>query len=193
MDSDRQNDYDLTVIATDPDNHADRLSFTITVTDVNEGPEVTGGGDTFNVQENRNWPGATFTASDPEGGSVTRWSLGGRDGGDFTITHDSITNEGRIAFRNIPDHERPDDADRDNTYEVEIRPSDGRYYGSHHIIITVEDVDEITGPSTLDRAENFDGTLATYAATGGGDLTVDPLGGSRARTTGTSRSMSRAS
>lgn len=168
-DSDRQNDYDLTVVATDPDGHSDRLSFTITVTDVNEGPEVVGGGASFTVQENRNWPGATFTASDPEGSAITRWSLGGRDGGDFTIT-----NDGQITFRNTPDFERPDDADRDNGYEVEVRPYDGRYYGSHHVTITVEDVTEITGTSTLDRAENFDGTLATYAATGRGDLTVDP-------------------
>ncbi len=169
VDRDRQNDYNLIVVATDPDGHADRLSFTITVTDVNEGPEVTGGGDTFAVQENRNWPGATFTASDPEGGSVTRWSLGGRDAGDFTIS-----NTGQITFRNTPDHERPDDADRDNVYEVEVRPYDGRYYGSHAITLTVEDTTEITGPSTLSRDENFTGTLSTYAATGRGDLSVNP-------------------
>ena len=41
-DSDRQNDYELTVIATDEDSHSDRLSFTVTVTDVNEGPEISG-------------------------------------------------------------------------------------------------------------------------------------------------------
>ena len=41
-DLDRQNDYELTVIATDEDSHADRLSFTITVTDENEPPVVTG-------------------------------------------------------------------------------------------------------------------------------------------------------
>ena len=174
VDSDGQNDYNLTVIATDPDFHADRLSFTITVTDVNEGPEVTGGGDTFTTQENRNWPGATFTASDPEGGNVTHWNLGGSDSGDFTITHDTVSGGGRIAFRNTPDHERPDDADRDNLYQVEIQPYDGRYYGSHHVEITVGDVAEIAGPSTLRRDENFVGTLATYAATGGGDLAVDP-------------------
>ena len=177
-DADRQNDYELTVVATDPDGHTDRLSFTITVTDVNEGPEVTGGGRSFTVRENRTWSGASFTASDPEGGAVTRWSLGGRDGGDFTISNDGV-----IAFRNVPDHERPDDSDRDNVYEVEIRPYDGRYYGSHPITVTVEDVVEITGPDTLDRAENFAGTLATYTASGRGDLTADPTW----RLTGTDR------
>ncbi len=30
----------MTVFATDEDSHADRLLFTVTVTDVNEGPEI---------------------------------------------------------------------------------------------------------------------------------------------------------
>ena len=169
VDSDQENDYELTVVADDGDNNYDRLSFTITVTDVNEGPEVTSGGDTFTVQENRDWQGATFTASDPEGGAVTRWSLGGRDGSDFTISENGL-----MTFRRVPDYERPDDSNRDNVYEVEIRPYDGRYYGSHEVMVTVEDVNEITGPATLDRAENFEGVLATYRANGQGDLTVSP-------------------
>ena len=169
VDSDRDNDYELTVVADDGDNHYDRLSFTITVTDVNEGPEVTGGGDRFTVRENQDWSGASFTASDPEGSIITRWNLGGRDGGDFTIS-----DRGVITFRNVPDYDRPDDADRNNVYEVEIRPYDGRYYGSHDVTVTVEDVTEITGPTTLDRSENFVGVLATYTATGHGDLNVTP-------------------
>ena len=50
VDSDQENDYELTVVADDGDSNYDRLSFTITVTDVNEGPEVTGGGDNFTVR-----------------------------------------------------------------------------------------------------------------------------------------------
>ena len=169
VDDGSDNEYELTVIVTDEDGNADELSFTITVTDVNEGPEVTSGGASFTVQENRDWAGASFTASDPEGGAVTRWNLGGRDGGDFTIS-----NTGSLTFRNVPDYDRPDDADRNNVYEVEIRPYDGRYYGSHDVKVTVEDVNEVAGPSTLDRAENFAGVLATYTATGRGDLTIAP-------------------
>ena len=55
-----------------------------------------------------------------------------------------------------------------------MRPYHGRYYGSHPITVTVQDVSEITGPPNLDRAENFAGALATYSTTRGGDLTVDP-------------------
>ena len=163
------NVYNIVVRATDDDNNTAPLDVTVTVTDVNEGPEVTSGGDTFTIQENRDWPGATFTAADPEQGTVTRWALGGRDGGDFTITGTGV-----MTFRSVPDHERPADSNRDNIYEVEVRPYDGRYYGSHHVTVTVEDATEISGPATLTRAENFQGNLGTYTAGGRGDLTVDP-------------------
>ena len=178
VDSDQENDYELTVVADDGDSNKDRLSFTITVTDVNEGPEVTGGGDSFTVRENQEWEGATFTASDPEGGDVTRWNLGGRDGSDFTISENGV-----MTFRNVPDYERPDDGNRDNMYEVEVRPYDGRYYGSHDVTVIVEDVSEIAGSAALNRSENFEGVLATYTAAGQGDLTVAPSW----RLTGTDR------
>ena len=170
-DTGRDNVYNVTIQVSDdssPSNTAS-LPVTVTVTDVNEGPEVTGGGDSFTVQENRQWPGAAFTAVDPEQGTVTRWSLGGRDGSDFTISENGV-----MTFRRVPDYERPDDGNQDNVYEVEIRPYDGRYYGSHDVTVMVGDVNEITGPATLDRAENFEGVLATYSATGRGDLTVMP-------------------
>jgi len=170
-DSGSDNVYDVTIQVSDDSNPPNTASLpvTVTVTDVNEGPEVTSGGDSFTVQENRNWAGASFTAADPEDGDVTRWALGGRDGGDFTIT-----NDGLMTFRRSPDFERPDDSDRDNVYEVDVRPYDGRYYGSHPVTVTVGDVAEITGAATLSRAEAVEGILATYTATGRGDLTVDP-------------------
>ena len=79
-----------------------------------------------------------------------------------------------MTFRQTPDHERPDDADRNNVYEVEVRPFDGRYYGSHDITVTVEDVNEITGSPAITQPENFEGALATYTASGQGALTVEP-------------------
>ena len=176
-DSDRENDYELTVIATDPDSHADRLSFTIIVTDVNEGPEVTGGRSSFTIDENRDLPGAVYAGFDPEGGSVTRWAVGGTDGGDFTISHDTVTNEGVLTFRSLPDFESPADSNRDNIYELQVRPYDGRYYGSFDVTVTVNDVNEpptitTTGASAtaLRQNENRTDRLYTYRAT-------DPEGG----------------
>ena len=168
-DSDRNNVYNVTVQAHDDEFNTASLDVTVTVTEVNEGPEVTSGGDSFTVQENQDWTGASFTASDPEGSTITRWSLGGSDGGDFNISETGV-----LTFRTTPDHERPDDSNRDNVYEVEVRPYDGRYYGSHEVMVMVEDVNEITGTTTLNRSENFEGVLATYSATGQGDLTAVP-------------------
>ena len=39
--ADRDNTYELAVVATDGGGNADRVDFTITVTDVNEGPRIT--------------------------------------------------------------------------------------------------------------------------------------------------------
>ena len=165
--TDRQ-EYQVTIQASDGA-RSGTLAVTVTVTDVNEGPVVNTGGDTFTVQENRNWAGASFTASDPEGQTISRWNLGGRDGGDFTITENGV-----MTFRSVPDHERPADSNRDNIYDVEVRPYDGRYYGSHAVTVTVGDVTEITGSAAITRPENFEGTLDTYSAGGRGDLVVDP-------------------
>ena len=161
---DRQNDYELTVIATDEDGHIDRLSFTFTVTDVDEGPEVSGPS-TFTIAENGSLSNAVYTARDPEGLNVAHWSVGGRDGGDFFITQG-----GTLYFRSLPDYERPADSDRDNVYEVTIQPSDGRNSGSYPVTVTVTDVNEppeIRSGSTTSftQQENRTSRLYTYSAT----------------------------
>ena len=163
-DSDRQNDYELTVIATDEDGHSDRLSFTINVTAVDEGPEVSGPS-TFTIDENQRLSNAAYSATDPEGAYVGRWSVGGRDGGDF-----SITQGGTLYFRSPPDYERPADSNRDNVYEVSIQPSDGRNTGSHPVTVTVTDVNEppeIRRGSTTSftQPENRTTRLYTFSAT----------------------------
>ena len=168
-DSDRQNDYELTVIATDQDGHVDRLSFTITVTEVDEGPEVSGP-PSFSIAENGSLPDAVYTATDPEGLNVARWSVGGRDGGDFFITQG-----GTLYFRSPPDYERPADSDRDNVYEVTIQPSDGRNNGAYPVTVTVTNVNEAPTITTTSRTafsqpENRTSTLYTFRAT-------DPEGG----------------
>ena len=163
-DSDRQNDYELTVIATDENGHSDRLSFTITVTDVNEGPEVSGPS-AFTIAENQRLSNAVYSATDPEGANVARWSVGGRDGGDF-----SITQGGTLYFRSPPDYERPADSNRDNVYEVSIQPSDGRNTGSYPVTVTVTDVNEPpefrSGSTTsFTQPENRTTRLYTFSAT----------------------------
>ena len=79
-----------------------------------------------------------------------------------------------LTFRTLPDYERPADGNQDNEYEVTVRAYDGRNYGTFDITVTVLDVSEIVGSSSIDRAENFTGILATYAAAGQGTLDVTP-------------------
>ena len=118
---------------------------------------------------------ATYTARDPEDPSadITRWSVTGRDGGDFTINED-----GELTFRNPPDHEKPADSDRDNVYEVTVRASDGRYYGSLDVVVTVEAVNEVpefqaNTKDSFSYQENGTSDLYTYRATDpeGSDVT----------------------
>ncbi len=166
-DSGGDNDYEIAVVASNSGGYSDRLNVVITVTDVNEGPEVTGGQSSFTISENQDLPSAVYTGFDPEGDTVTRWTVGGTDGGDFTISQ-----EGVLTFRNTPDFERPVDSNRDNTYELQVRPYDGRYYGSFDVTVTVNDVNEppaITTTSSsataLRQNENVTSRLYTYRAT----------------------------
>ena len=163
-DSGRDNVYEVTVQARDEQFNTASLPVTVTVTDVNEGPEVSGR-DSYTVSENGDLSGAFFTAVDPEGADITGWSLSGTDGGDFTISEN-----GELTFRNPPDYERPADSNRNNEYLVSVRASDGRYYGYFNVTVTVEDVNEPPEINTGSRTaftfrENGTASLYTYRAT----------------------------
>ena len=166
-DSGRDNVYNVVVQAADDGRNVDTLDVTVTVREVNEGPEVTSGESSFTISENQDLPSAVYTGFDPEGGTVTRWTVGGTDRGDFTISQ-----EGVLTFRNIPDFERPADSDRNNVYQLQVRPYDGRYYGSFDVTVTVNDVNErptittTSGSATaLRQNENVTSRLYTYRAT----------------------------
>ena len=122
-DADGDNVYTVRVRAEDA-TKTGRLDVTVTVTNVNEPPTVNGNPQ-LDVFENDEGFSESYSAIDPEGLNITRWSTSGRDGGDFVINE-----QGDLRFRNIPDFERPADSNRDNVYQLQVRPYDGRYYGS---------------------------------------------------------------
>ena len=162
-DADRDNVYEVTVVAADDDGQAGTLAVTVTVTDVNEGPEVSGP-QSLSFAENQVTDRvlASFGAVDPEDPSalITRWSLSGSDAGDF-----AISDTGELSFRNVPDFERPADSGRDNVYSLSVRASDGRNYGYLAVTVTVSDVNEAPDITTTSRtvfAYRENGTAAIY-------------------------------
>ena len=165
-DSDGDNVYEVTVEARDDDFNTSSLPVTVTVTDVNEGPEITGQQSlTFTENQATDRVLATYTAADPEdpAAAITRWSVTGRDAGNFTID-----DNGQITFRKVPDHEKPADSGRDNTYEATVRASDGRNYGYLEVTVTVQDVNEppaVTGTTSFTYKENGTANLHTFRAT----------------------------
>ena len=106
------------------------LAVTVAVTDVNEPPTVTGNA-TPSVDENTTAV-ATYSATDPEGVTVT-WSLQG-GGGVFMIT-----SAGALAFTTAPNYEVESSY---TVYTVTVLASDGTNDVDVDVTVTVADVDE---------------------------------------------------
>ena len=186
-DSGGDNVYDVTIEVRDDISNTASLPVTVTVRDVNEGPEIARTGSApGSVPENYD-PAqvlARYTATDPEGGTVSSWRTSGTDGGDFVINE-----QGELRFRNVPDHERPADSNRDNSYVFTVQVSDGQVYGNLAETVTVTPVNEppeittTSGSATeLRQDENRTSRLYTYRATDPEQSTVTwSVGGTDAR------------
>ena len=112
-DSGRNNQYEITVVASDGTYRAS-AGVTVTVIDEDEPPEVTGDTD-IDLAENGTGSVADYSAKDPEGRTIA-WSRSGTDQDDFDITP-----TGGLRFRAVPDYEMPTDSGRNNSYEVTVR------------------------------------------------------------------------
>ena len=106
LDYETKDTYMVTVIATDSYDESSSIAVTITVTDENEGPEVTGQG-SVNYPEKGTGNVATYTATDPENAGAVEWSLEGEDAEDFEIGESS----GVLTFAEVPDYEDAADGD----------------------------------------------------------------------------------
>ena len=112
---------------------------------------------------------ATLTAddSDTNAGDLIWSKTGGADSGKF-----SLTSAGVLTFSAAKDYEAPDDADADGSYEVTVQVSDGSDSDSTDLVVTLENVVELTalsGPSTVDYEENRAVRVATYSASSEAD------------------------
>ena len=105
------NEYVVKVKLTDSGGLSDTLTFTVTVTNVNEAPEITtnsGAAYIFSEAENTATSEVieTFEATDVDASTTLTWSLEGADASDFRITTNA-QGQGELKFRNVPDFEDP--------------------------------------------------------------------------------------
>ena len=125
-----------------------RQNVTITVTNVNEAPEVTGD-ESPSFQEDANSAVATYRATDPERDTLT-WSVSDND---FWIS-----SRGQLYFRSPPSFEEQ------TTYEVTVTATDddetAPLLGSLAVTVTVTDVEE-EGTITINPPRGWDGTTFT--------------------------------
>ena len=135
LDFEIKSTYTVTVTATDQGHLSDITTVTITVTNVDETPSVSGQ-ISISYKENGTDAVATYTASDPDGTSIT-WDLLGDDNSLF-----SISTLGVLTFKIAPDFEAPADANTDNEYLVTVQASDGSNTDTQPVTVTVTNVNE---------------------------------------------------
>ena len=137
------------------------IAQTITAPDItSEGPFLVDEGETAV---------ATLTAddSDTNAGDLIWSKTGGADSAKF-----SLTSAGVLTFNAAKDYEAPDAAAADGTYEVTVQVSDGSETDAADLVVTLENVVELTtltGPSTVDYEENRAVRVATYSASSEAD------------------------
>ena len=130
-------------------------SMTITLADVNLPPTLSGR-DRFQVAENNAAAVGTFTATDPEGGSVS-WTLAGDDRARFSISG------GTLQWVTAPDFDAPADNGANNVYNVTVEASDsGGATTRRAVVVTVTDVDE---PAAIASASGFVFSYREHATT----------------------------
>ena len=168
-DANTDNEYEITVKATDEGGAFDEMDVTITVSDEDETPIISGPTE-FDYFENAHHTAATYNAADPEDDPIT-WSLLGDDKDLFTLTaqHQGASTA-HLTFRSAPDFETRRDDDTNNVYEVTIQATDGNpdHVQTLDVEITVTDVNETPVIDTItvdDYEENGTGDVADFSAT----------------------------
>ena len=167
-DADTNNDYEITVKATDEGGLYDEMEVTIEVQDEDETPLLTGV-TAKDWKENDTTAVATYNADDPENDPIT-WTLEGEDRLLFTITGTPLANseDANLSFNAAPDFEDKKDHDTDNEYEVTIKATDDTHTQTLDVVIKVTDVNETPVIEVLapePYAENGTGDVANFSAT----------------------------
>ena len=155
------NEYLVTVVASDGTN-SDTRAVTITVTNVDEPPVVSGPTSVNNFAENGTGEAARYSAADPENDAIT-WSAGGADAGQFDLSPGGV-----LTFKAPPDYEAPTDTGRNNDYQVTVVATAEGKTGTRVVTVTVTDENErpvVSGPTSVNSyTENGAADVGTYSA-----------------------------
>ena len=167
LDSDRNNNYQISVVASDGEYSASQ-DISITVSDVNEAPSFTNSSVELDAAENdANFVHIVEAAIDEDQNEQLNYTISGSDVADFSFD----ANTRALRFISTPNYESPADSSVDNVYLLRISVSDGQYSDNQDLTISVIDVNEapifaITSVS-LSTAEN--NTSFSYSAEAASD------------------------
>ncbi|MES0870784.1 DUF5801 repeats-in-toxin domain-containing protein [Pseudovibrio sp. SCP19] len=123
---------------------------TVTVTAVNDAPEITNVSMVRTVDEGFSTTDVLFdvNAIDIDVNDTVTYSLSGTDAGAFTIDSD----DGEIRFNTSPDYENPSDANDDNTYSFSVTADDGNGgTDTKTVTVNVEDMNEAPETTEINR------------------------------------------
>ena len=167
-DANEDNDYNITVTASDGENMTNH-DVVITVTDEDEignAPVFTSPA-AASVAENQT-AAYTAVATDADEDPLT-YSLSGADASLFTIDE----NTGMVSFIVAPDFENPGDAGGNNVYDITVTASDGINDTPQAVTITVTNVNDntpvFTSPNSASVAENQTAAYTAVATDADGD------------------------
>ncbi len=142
----------------------------ITISGDDDPPVITGPPPPVTFAENGTNAIATYSATDPEGRSIT-WGVssfnipGTEDWNSFSVS--TLSNgDGELKFNPPPNYEAPTDHNSDNVYGALLyaaTPSGNN--GGLIVAVTVTDLPAVSGLATLDYAENGTAAVGTYTAT----------------------------
>ena len=166
LDSGLDNNYSLTILASDPVGNQSQQTLDVLVDNANDNePSFSAPSAGVSVVENHTTSVYSADASDADGDSLI-YGISGSDAGHFSIDSSS----GVLAFSILPDYENPQDSNRDNTYELTLTASDSASSAEQSLTVTVEDSND-NSPSfglasdSLSVSENGDTLLYTALAT----------------------------
>lgn len=128
------NTYNLYVVATDSQGAFDVQSIAVQVQNVTETPpRITsnGSGTTATISLKENLSAVTTVTA--TGTAPITYSITGTDAADFIIS----SSTGALSFRNRPDFEKPADANKDNTYLVTVKASNGSLTDTQALTVKV--------------------------------------------------------